>query len=100
MVKTVKLKEILKILREHKEELKKKFKVRELEIFGSYARDEATEKSDIDILMEFEEVPDLFNFIRLERHLEELLGIKVDLQTKESISPYIRKYVEREIIVV
>ncbi|MEQ9715272.1 MAG: nucleotidyltransferase family protein [Candidatus Asgardarchaeum sp.] len=99
-MKTVKLKEILKILREHKEELKKKFKVRELEIFGSYARDEATEKSDIDILMEFEEVPDLFNFIRLERHLEELLGIKVDLQTKESISPYIRKYVEREIIVV
>ncbi|MGQ4915341.1 MAG: nucleotidyltransferase family protein [Candidatus Asgardarchaeia archaeon] len=93
----INLDEILKILKRHKEELKRKFKVKEIGIFGSYVRGEETKDSDIDILVEFEEVPDFFDFIKLERYLEEILGFKVDLQTRDSISPYIRKHIEREV---
>ena len=48
------LEEIKKILREHKEELKRRFGVKEIGIFGSYVRNEQTEVSDIDILVDFE----------------------------------------------
>jgi len=91
------LENVLKILREHKKELRGKFKVKEIKVFGSYARGEQSKKSDVDIMVEFEEIPDFFKFVRLERHLEKILGVRVDLQTRESISPYIREYIEREV---
>ncbi|MHA1237988.1 MAG: nucleotidyltransferase family protein [Candidatus Odinarchaeia archaeon] len=95
-----KIEEILEILRMCKGELKKKFGVKKLELFGSYVRGEASGESDIDIIVEFEETPDFFKFVQLERHLESILGVKVDLLTRESISPYLRKYVGREVILV
>jgi len=91
------LENVLKILREHKKELRGKFKVKEIKVFGSYARGEQSKKSDVDIMVEFEEIPDFFKFVRLERYLEKILGVRVDLQTRESISPYIREYIEREV---
>ena len=94
------LKEIEEKLREYKPLLRKKFGVKKIGIFGSVVRGEETVKSDVDILVEFEKVPDFFEFVRLERYLEEILGVKVDLQTKESISPYIRKYIEKEVKIV
>ena len=61
-----------------------------LGVFGSVARGEATEKSDIDLLVKFSERKGLLALVRLERILSETLGRKVDLLTEAAISPYIR----------
>ena len=91
--------EILKILRQHKQELKQKFGVKRLGVFGSYVRDEQAEDSDVDIVVEFEKGRKTFdNFIDLVFFLEELLGKKVDLVTSESVSPSIRPYIAEEVI--
>ena len=76
------LSEIKEILRRHKEILKKKYKVKSIAIFGSYARGEQKGTSDIDILVEFYKTPDLIEFVDLKYYLEDILGIKVDLVTK------------------
>lgn len=64
-------------------------------LFGSYAREEQTEKSDLDLMVTFDKSPDFIELIKLEKHLSELLGIKVEIVTpaglKEPIKPYIMK---------
>lgn len=82
--------EIKKTLSAHKKELKKKYNTLELGIFGSYARGEQKDTSDIDILVDFSETPDLLKFIELERTLEQLLGCKVDLVRKSSVRPELK----------
>lgn len=89
------VREIEKILREHREELRRKFKVKEIGIFGSYVRGEAEETSDVDILVDFYETPSLFEFIELEMYLSDLLGVKVDLVMKKALKPRIKEYVLR-----
>ena len=91
--------EIIKILTEHKEELKKKYKIKEIKIFGSYARGEQRETSDIDIIVDFEETPTLIELLRVEEEIERILGIKVDLLTEESISPFIKPYI-KEVVAI
>jgi len=93
------IQEIIKIMKEHKEELKKKYKIKEIKIFGSYARGEQKERSDIDIIVDFEETLTLIELIRLEEEIERILGIKVDLLTEESISPFIKPYI-KEVVVI
>ncbi len=91
--------ELLKrILARHKMELKQKYHVKEIGIFGSYVRGDQKRKSDIDILVEFEEVPGLFKFIELEYYLTEILGIKTDLVMKDALKPYIGKHILDEVI--
>jgi len=92
--------EIKTILRNHMEELRQKYKVKEIAIFGSYVREEQKEVSDVDILVEFYEVPSLLKFIELERYLENLLGIKVDLVRKSALRREIRESVLKEASVV
>jgi len=94
------LEDIETILKAHKNELKERFGVKEIGIFGSYVRGEAKETSDIDILVDFYEVPSLFRFIELEEYLEELLGVRVDLVLKSALKPRISEYVMREVIYV
>jgi predicted nucleotidyltransferase len=95
------LNEIKKILIEHKKELKEKYRVKKIGIFGSYVRGEQTEKSDIDIMIEFYEAPDFFEFLELEEYLTNILNIKVDLITKNSVhNPYIKKSIEEDLIYV
>ena len=90
--------EILESLKENKEKLKN-FGAKRIEIFGSFARGEAKESSDIDFIVEFEEGKKNFdNFMGLVFFLENLLGKKVDLLTPEGISPYIKPYIKREVI--
>lgn len=89
-MKMIEKKRILQILEQHKEKLKDKYKVKELGIFGSYARGEQKITSDIDILVEFEEVPDLFTFLELEGYLEELLHTKVDLVRRKALRPELK----------
>ena len=95
------LNEIKEILKKHKKELKEKYKVKSIAIFGSYARGEQTEKSDIDIMVEFYETPDYLKFFELEDYLSNLLGIKVDLVIKGAIrNPYIKKSIEEDLTYV
>ncbi|WP_297487770.1 nucleotidyltransferase family protein [Thermococcus sp.] len=80
---TKKLEEIEAILRKHKEELRERFGVSSIAIFGSYARGEETELSDVDILVEFER-PIGWEIVDLRDYLEELLGLPVDVITKNA----------------
>lgn len=93
------LEDIKKILLENKQILKEKYKVKTLAIFGSYVRGEQKKSSDIDILVEFEQ-PVGFLFFHLERYLEEILGIKVDLVTIDAIKPNRVKYILKDLIYV
>jgi len=92
------LEEIKKVLSEHKGELRERFKVKEIGIFGSFVRGEQGKRSDIDILVEFEEPPSLFEFMDLEDYLSKLLGLKVDLVTREALKPRIGERILREVI--
>jgi predicted nucleotidyltransferase len=71
-------------------EILRKNKVKSIFIFGSYATGEAHEESDIDLLVEFQGNSDLLDIVGLKLDLEEWLGKKVDIVTRNSISPYIR----------
>ncbi len=66
--------------------LNKKYPINELAIFGSYARGEATENSDLDIMVEFSK-PVGYLFFDLAKELEEYLHLKVDLVSKKGIKP-------------
>jgi len=72
--------------------------VKRVELFGSFARNEQTQNSDIDLLIDFK--GGLFEFVKLKNSLEEKLNKKVDLVTKDSISPYIWDYVKDDIKVI
>ncbi len=82
--------EIISILKERKEELEEKYKVKRIGVFGSFSRGEEKEDSDIDILVEFIEPVGFFLFIDLENYLSSLLGKKVDLVTKNALKPIIK----------
>ncbi|MEA2003749.1 MAG: nucleotidyltransferase family protein [archaeon] len=69
-------------------------------LFGSYARSEQTEESDIDLLVEFAEPMGFVKFIELEDHLSEKLGAKVDLVTPDALKPIIKPYVMKEVVYV
>lgn len=81
------LDEIRSTLRSELPRLQQQYAVRSLEFFGSFVRGEASEDSDLDLLVEFDQTPTLFSFIRLENELSELLDIRVDLVMKDSLKP-------------
>ena len=68
-----------------------------LGVFGSIARGEATEHSDIDLLVAFSRRKSLLALVRLKRQLSEALGRKVDLLTETALSPYLRERVLQEL---
>lgn len=80
--------------------LREKYQVEKLGIFGSVARGENTANSDIDILVEFKNPVGFFHFIRLENYLSELLGKKVDLISQKAPKPAIKEDVLKEAIYV
>ena len=90
--------EILKILRKELPFIRSKFKVRKIGLFGSYARGDQGEASDVDILVEFEEPVGFFKFIELEDYLSEKLRAKVDLVTPDALKPLIKPHVIKEVI--
>lgn len=91
---------IKKKLKELEPFLKERFGVKRIGIFGSYVKQKQRKESDLDILVEFSETPDLFEFIELENFLRKLLKIKVDLATKEALKPLIKKEILRETIYI
>ena len=83
-----------------KQILREKYKVNRVGIFGSYVRSEQTQKSDVDILIDYEEIPSLFTLIELEYYLEEVLNSKVDLVTNKGIKPQLRESILNEVVYI
>lgn len=88
---------IIDILRRRDREIKERFHVKRIGLFGSFAGGEETETSDVDIMVGFEQ-PTFDNFMKLAFFLEDLFGRKVELVTPDSLSPCIAPYVNDEVI--
>jgi predicted nucleotidyltransferase len=91
--------EIIRLLREHRPELER-FGVKSLALFGSAARGEEREDSDVDLLVEFQHPVGLFEFVDLKGYLEGLLGRRVDLGTPASLKPRLREPILKEAVYV
>jgi len=89
--------EVVRVLESHTADLRK-FGVKSLRLFGSVARDEAADTSDVDLLVSFERTPGFSSFMKLRIFLEDLLGAKVDLVTENGLRDRVRPYVEKEAI--
>ncbi len=96
----IKLEDIIRVLREHKEELAERYNVKEIGVFGSYVRGEQKGGSDVDILVEFYEVPSLLRFVNLENYLSDLLEMKVDLVMKKVLKRSIGEEILREVVTI
>lgn len=94
------LTQIKQTLVAHKSEIMKQYDVNEIGVFGSYVRGEQTEKSDIDILVDFNRGIGFFKFLELEELLGTMLHKKVDLVSKQGLKPIIGEYILREVILV
>jgi predicted nucleotidyltransferase len=93
--------EIKEILSSHLDEIRNRFGVKEIGIFGSYVRGEEGKESDLDVLVEFEEGKKTFdNYMGLKFYLEDLFGIKVDLVIKSAIKPRFKSYILSEVVYV
>ena len=90
----------LAILSKLKPELVQQFGVKQLALFGSTARDEATENSDIDILVSFDGVATSARYFGVQFYLEDNLGYTVDLVTDKAVQPELRPFIEREAIFI
>lgn len=89
-----------RILSDHKRRLSAEFKVRKLGLFGSFVRNEQLRNSDLDVLVDFREPIDLFQFMDLEDHLRALLGVKVDLVSRKALKPHIGRAILKEVVYV
>jgi predicted nucleotidyltransferase len=89
--------QILNILKSQKKELEKKYPISELALFGSYARGDYNEQSDIDILVDFNGRIGI-NFISLAHDLEDIFNLKVDLVSRKGIKPQYLPFVEKNLI--
>ena len=91
---------MIHILQAHQSELAATYGVRSLVLFGSVARNEATDQSDVDLLVEFSRATGYLGLVALQEHLAHLLRRPVDLGTLRSLKPRIRQRVEQDLIYV
>ena len=92
------IQKIKEIINQNKKLLEQTYKVKNIGIFGSYAKGYTHKSSDIDILVDFYEIPDMFRFMELEYFLKKLLGRKVDLVTRKALKPLIKSDILKETI--
>ncbi len=97
--KTMRRDELLNLLTEHRAEIRS-LGAKSLAVFGSFARDEARQDSDVDLLVEFDAPPTFNQFMDLKFYLEDLSGRRVDLGTSDSIKARVRQRILREAIYV
>ena len=88
----------LTLLREHKAVLAQRFRVADIAVFGSMARDEAGDSSDVDILVRFDGPATSERYFGIQFYLEDLIGRSVDLITDRALRTEVRPHVEREAI--
>ena len=92
-------KEVQDFFRKYKPILLEKYKwLSELGIFGSYVRGEQNEESDVDMLVDYTEAPDLIELIDLENYLSDNLGVKVDLVHRAGLKPRIGERILAEVV--
>ena len=88
---------ILNYLKEHYSEFRNKYHVEQIGLFGSYARDEATENSDIDIFVKMK--PSLFDMVAIKEQIENDLNRKVDIiREHKNIKPIFLKMIQKDLI--
>lgn len=90
--------DVLNALRAHKATLARRFGVTALALFGSIAHDQATDHSDIDVLVRFDGPTTSRAYFGVQFYLEDLLGRPVDLVTDKALRDELRPYVERDAI--
>lgn len=90
--------QVISVLDAHKATLSERFGVTDLALFGSTARDEAVEGSDVDILVSFDGPASSKRYFGVQFYLEDLLGCSVDLVTDKALRTELRPYVERDAI--
>jgi len=92
------LEEVKRIIREHQEEIRTRFRAEVIGLFGSVARGEGGSESDVDILVRFDEGASLFELVGLCDFLEEKLGCKVDIVTDRAVKPELRESIMRDLV--
>ncbi len=92
--------EFARILRERVPELRERYGVESLGIFGSYVRGEQSEDSDLDLLVEYKRPMGLFKFASLRRYISEILGVDVDLVPRGALKKSIGQNILREVVPV
>ncbi len=90
--------DVERIIRKNKKLLKEQYNVKTIGVFGSFARGEQAKGSDVDILVDFYVLPDLLEFVNLERYLEKILKRKVDLVRKQVVRPELRRRIFHEVV--
>lgn len=90
--------ELLQLLQAHKQTLTERFGVTGLALFGSFARDEATDDSDLDILVNFDGPATSRSYFGVQFYIEDLTGQAVDLVTDKALRPELRPSVERDCV--
>lgn len=90
---------VLEILKKHEADIRRKYRVKKIGVFGSFARGEGKEGSDIDVLIEFEDGHKTFdNYMDLKYFLEDLFSRKVDLVTMKALKPQLKDIILQEVV--
>ena len=93
------LNDILSAIRKQKGHLEKKYKIKDIGIFGSYVRGDQTSESDLDVLVNYsDDSIDIFDFLDLREYLSTLMPMEVDLVMKDSLKPGIGKNILKEVV--
>lgn len=89
---------LMEIVSKNADEIRRRFRLRELALFGSVARREESPSSDVDVLVTFEGAADFDRFMELKFFLQNLLDRKVDLITRKALRPELRSRIEEELV--
>lgn len=87
-----------KLLKANKEIIIKKFCIKKIGLFGSFAKGNDRPDSDVDVLVEFEKPVDIFEFLDVKEFLEGLFGRKVDLVTKKALKPLLTERIFKGVL--
>ena len=94
------LEEIKTIIEANRKTFSEKYFVGKILLFGSYAKNQQTATSDIDLLVDFEQPIDMFEFLNLQEFIENLFNKKIDLGTSKSLKSFIRESILKDAIVL
>ncbi|MFH1227475.1 MAG: nucleotidyltransferase family protein [Planctomycetota bacterium] len=94
------LKDIKIVLKRYEPEIRSRYGVKKIGIFGSYARNQQRPKSDLDVLADIDKSVSLLGLVGIENYLSELLGVKVDLIPREDIRPELKRRILKEVIYI